>query len=148
MMYFLNYHPWHFFVKDRQSWKVLLEGRCESGLYPIKSLDAASLRHALLSRSTSRDQWHARLGHPSNQIVHSILCLNNISIASESSLPVCNVCQLAKSHQLPYTISLHRSIAPLKLIFSDVWGPAPQSVGGFNIISALLMISVNSLGFI
>jgi hypothetical protein len=129
---FFEYHPWYFFIKDRQSRKALLEGRCESGLYPIKPSDAATLRHALLSRSTSRAQWHARLGHPSSQIVQSILRLNNILFASESSLPVCNACQLAKSHQLPYSSSVHRSIAPLELIFSDVWGPAPQSVGGFK----------------
>src|SRR6185312_13440564 len=29
---FFEYHPWHFSVKDRQSRKSLLEGRCESGL--------------------------------------------------------------------------------------------------------------------
>jgi hypothetical protein len=99
---------------------------------PIKSSDDATLHHALLSRSTSRVQWHVRLGHPSNQIIQSIRHLNNILFPSECSLSVCNVCQLAKSHQLSYTSSLHRSIAPLELIFSDVWGPAPQYVGGFK----------------
>jgi hypothetical protein len=43
---------------------------------------------------------------------------------------VCNICQLAKSHQLPYNNSIHRSASPLELVFSDVWGPAPTSVGG------------------
>jgi hypothetical protein len=42
-----------------------------------------------------------------------------------------NSCQLAKSHQLPYTLSIHRSTKPLQLIFSDVWGPAPVSIGGY-----------------
>jgi hypothetical protein len=129
---FFECHLWHFFVKDQQSRKALLEGRCEPSLYPIKSSDASSLHHALLSHSTSRVQWHARLCHPSNQIVHSILRLNNILFANESSLPICNACQLAKSHQLPYTTSLHHLIAPLELIFFDVWGPAPQSVGDFK----------------
>jgi hypothetical protein len=129
---FFEYHPLHFFVKDRQWRQALLEGRCESGLYPIKPSNAASLHHALLSRSANRAQWHACLGHPSNQTVQSILCLNNILYASESSLPVCNACQLAKSHQLPYSTSLHHSHDPLELIFPDVWGPAPQSVMGFK----------------
>jgi transposase InsO family protein len=60
------------------------------------------------------------------------LHLNKILCPSESSLPVCNACQLAKSHQLPYNNSVHQSTSPLEMIFSDVWGPAPQSVGGFK----------------
>jgi hypothetical protein len=41
---------------------------------------------------------------------------------------VCNACQQAKSHQLPYPISTNRPKAPLELIFSDVWGPACDSI--------------------
>jgi len=36
---------------------------------------------------------------------------------------------MAKSHQLPYPKSTSISSAPLQLVFSDVWGPAPDSVG-------------------
>ena len=34
-----------------------------------------------------------------------------------------------KSHQLPYPKSTSVSRAPLELVFLDVWGPAPTSVG-------------------
>jgi hypothetical protein len=43
---------------------------------------------------------------------------------------VCNACQRAKSHQLPYSKSSSSSSHPLELIYSDVWGYAPKSVGG------------------
>jgi hypothetical protein len=66
------------------------------------------------------------------QIVQSILRLNNILFPRESCIPVCSACQVAKSHQLPYSTLVHQSTAPLQMIFSDVWGPAPQSVGGFK----------------
>ena len=36
---------------------------------------------------------------------------------------------MAKSHQLPYSISNSTSDSPLDLIYSDVWGPAPISAG-------------------
>ena len=36
---------------------------------------------------------------------------------------------MAKSHQLPYSRSTSVSKAPLELIYSDVWGPGPVSVG-------------------
>jgi hypothetical protein len=45
---------------------------------------------------------------------------------------VCDVCQCAKSHQLPFPKSHSVSKAPLKLVFYDVWGPVPSSVGRNN----------------
>ena len=81
-----EYHPWNFSIKDRRSRKSLLDGRCESDLYPIKPFDVDDLKHALVSRSTTHTQWHARLGRPSSQVVKSILRLNNSSCASESPL--------------------------------------------------------------
>jgi histone deacetylase 1/2 len=45
---------------------------------------------------------------------------------------VCDACQKAKSHQLPYPTSTSPSSHPLELVFSDVWGPAPESVGRFK----------------
>jgi histone deacetylase 1/2 len=42
---------------------------------------------------------------------------------------VCDSFQQGKSHQLPYPVSTSVSTTPLQLVFSDVWGPAPTSVG-------------------
>jgi hypothetical protein len=36
---------------------------------------------------------------------------------------------MGKSHQLPYPKSNSVSSKPFELVFSDVWGPAPTSVG-------------------
>jgi histone deacetylase 1/2 len=80
----------------------------------------------------NKEQWHRRLGHPSSQVVQSILRLNNLSFCNNEHANVCNACQLAKSHQIPYSISRHVSTSPLELIYTDVWGPAITSVGGFK----------------
>lgn len=78
-------------------------------------------------------QWHCRLGHPSNSIVQDVLRSNNLPCLLESSdRSVCGPCQLAKSHQLPYVSSIHTSMSPLELAFTDVWGPAHTSVNGFK----------------
>jgi hypothetical protein len=45
---------------------------------------------------------------------------------------MCDPCQQAKSHQLPYPQSTSVSNHPLELVFSDVWGPAPESVGHYK----------------
>jgi hypothetical protein len=129
---FFEYHPWHFSIKDRQSRRSLLDGLCESGLYPIKTQDLPALKHALAARSISYSQWHARLGHPSPQVLWCILHLNKISCSIDRVNSVCDSCQLAKSHQLPYASSVHRSLSPIKLIFSYVWGPVPSSIRGYK----------------
>jgi hypothetical protein len=127
---FFEFHPWYYFIKDRATRKLLLEGKCESDLYPLKPFDVESL---LVGYSAQPDQWHARFGHPSSLIVRCILRLNNLPCLKESSVSsVCNACQLAKSHQLPYNTSIHRTTMPLEIIHSDVWGPAPISVGGYK----------------
>jgi hypothetical protein len=88
---FFEFHPWHFYIKDPMTQQTLLARRSEGGLYPLKPSDVADLKQALVTRSSStRDQWHARLGHPSMQIVQSILHLNNIPCSSVSFMQVCN----------------------------------------------------------
>jgi histone deacetylase 1/2 len=42
---------------------------------------------------------------------------------------VCDPCHQTKSHQGPYPVSTSVSTVPLEQVFSDVWGPAPASVG-------------------
>jgi hypothetical protein len=32
---FFEFHPWYFLIKDRATRNLLMEGKCESGLYPI-----------------------------------------------------------------------------------------------------------------
>jgi hypothetical protein len=130
---FFEFHPWYYFIKGRAARKLLLEGKCENGLYPLKPSDVESLHQAFVGYSTQPDQWHARFGHPSSHIVRSILRLNNLPCLKESSVSsVCNACQLAKSHQLPYNTSIHCTTMPLEIIHSDVWGPTPISVGGYK----------------
>jgi hypothetical protein len=60
----------------------------------LKPFDIDVLKHAQVSRTMSRTDWHARLGHPASSIVRSILHLNNISCSNESIPSVCNVCHV------------------------------------------------------
>lgn len=81
----------------------------------------------------SSSLWHDRLGHASFSLVERLLRNNKLSYVRErSSETICDSCQKAKSHQLPYPISTSVSTKPLQLIFSDVWGPTPSSVGRYT----------------
>jgi hypothetical protein len=54
---------------------------------------------------------------------------NNIPYSLEINSYICDPCQQAKSHQLPYTTSTSVPSVLLEQVFSYVWGPAPAYVG-------------------
>ena len=92
-------------------------------------------KHVLSVTSPSLDRWHRRLGHPSSIIVSKIISQNKLPCVSLSNNElVCDACQKGMSHQLPYPKSISESKFPLELIFSDVWGPAIETVGRKKIL--------------
>jgi histone deacetylase 1/2 len=130
---FLEFHPNHFSIKEQATRKTLLRGRCEGGLYPLKSSSCKSSTNKQVFSTAVKPSvslWHHRLGHPSTNIVKQVLSHHNLPFVSESNKTiVCDACQQGKSHQLPYSRSTSTSAGPLNLVHSDVWGPAPSSVG-------------------
>jgi hypothetical protein len=129
---FIGFHHFLFLIKDQVTKKIIHRGRCVGGLYPlISSMESSSSKkHAFVATKPSQSRWHSRLGHPSFVIVRHIVSKNKLPCVKDSSHElVCDPCQQAKSHQLPYPISTSVSTVPLQLVFSDVWGPAPTSVG-------------------
>jgi histone deacetylase 1/2 len=132
---FIEFHKHFFLVKDKGTRRILLRGRSQGGLYPLPFSRASpsSTRHASSSVRIKSSQWHQRLGHPSKNVVSSIVRNNGLVCLSSDNTPlVCDACQRAKSHQLPYHLSSHVSTMPLELIHSDVWGPARASSGGYK----------------
>jgi hypothetical protein len=107
----------------------MFRGPCHGGLYPLVPSAMESSKHAFITIKPSSSTWHHCLGHPSSFIVQQVLRKNNLPYTPEINSYVCDPCQQAKSHQLPYPISTSVSTVPLEQVFSDVWGPAPASVG-------------------
>ena len=126
---FLEFHPSFFCIKDRDPKKVLLRGPCREGLYPLPS----SIMQAQVAVKPSSTRWHNHLGHPASSIVQRVVSQNKLPCLSDPNKElVCDACQKGKHHQLPYPKSVSKSHVPLELVFSDVWGPAPDSVGRKN----------------
>ena len=133
-----------FVVKDQASKKALLQGNLNYGLYKLSS-SAPSRRYqdpddnklagrtslttevpcmsSTLQLSNKADLWHFRLGHPAHKIVNKVL--SACSLPPEHWASVCEPCQMAKSHRLPFTLSESRASQPFALVHSDLWGPAP-----------------------
>jgi hypothetical protein len=129
---FMELHPHSFYLKDRISKRVLLQGRSRGGMYPIPIRSwSSSSPVALAATRVTPEVWHRRLGHPSQAIFSSVL--NKLGVKGQShDSSVCSACQQAKSHQLPFNDSTRVSTEPLELVHSDVWGLAIKSVNGYQ----------------
>jgi histone deacetylase 1/2 len=80
----------------------------------------------------SVDVWHRRLDHTSSRVL-SLLASNKKVVSTSHRLNFqCQACPLGKSFCLPLGLTGHKMSAPLELVFSDIWGPAPMlSSDGF-----------------
>ena len=132
---FIEYHPFFFLIKDQATRRTLFKGPCVDGLYPlVPSSTGSSSKQAFVTIKPSSSTWHRRLGHPSSFVVQQILRKHKLLHSPEINPYICDPCQLAKSHQLPYHVSTSVSTVPLEQVFYDVWGPAPASVGNIYIM--------------
>ncbi|KAG8492864.1 hypothetical protein CXB51_010176 [Gossypium anomalum] len=80
---FIEFHPFHYFVKDIKTGNILLVGPIHNGLYQFDLLDTQSCNATLASSATVYitslelpgsnvslfDLWHKRFGHPYNKTV-------------------------------------------------------------------------------
>ena len=107
----------------------MFKGPCHGGLYPLVPVSTGSFKHAFITIKPSSSTWHRRLVHPSSFVVQEVLREHELSYTLEISPYICDSCQLAKSHLLPYPVSTSVSTIPLEKVSSDVWGPGPASIG-------------------
>ena len=131
---FVEFHPDFFCIKDQATRKIIHQSRSRGGLYPLdlSTSSGGVTKQAWAAHKPTVSRWHSRFGHPSHPIVQKILSLNKLPSISDNSESICNSCQMAKSHQSPYSMSHSISESPLDLIYSDVWGPTPTSAGRYN----------------
>ncbi|KAJ9554025.1 hypothetical protein OSB04_018070 [Centaurea solstitialis] len=117
----------HFYIQDRTTRKVLAQGICDRGLYVPSTAPQACLASSRSTSHASFELWHSRLGHVS---FSTILLLNkegHLSVTSILPKPIiCNSCQLAKSHRLPFIPNEKRASRVLDLIHCDLWGHRPN----------------------
>jgi histone deacetylase 1/2 len=128
-----------FTVKENQTDQTLLHGQVDNGLFPING--GFGLPHriqglaAKIGERTTAEQWHSRLGHPSQAVLQSLARSNHISLSSKdnkttNNTSFCSTCPLGKSKKLPFPNSTHQSNSPLSLVHSDVWTSPVSSISG------------------
>ncbi|KAJ9567598.1 hypothetical protein OSB04_003564 [Centaurea solstitialis] len=67
---------------------------------------------------TSPSLWHNRLGHPGDQVLHSLVSSHLISSVSKITSGVCHSCQLGKHNALSFGLSFSQSTMPFEIIHS------------------------------
>jgi len=124
---YFEFHPFHFLMKDRATGKTLLRGRSDRGLYSFPSFPAfnnSPQPAAMVGERTSVSGWHSRLGHPAFRVLRPLLYKFQLPFLPNKDPPTCAACFSSKSHQQPFSHSHTRSLGPLDLVYTDVWGPS------------------------
>ncbi|KAI0494727.1 hypothetical protein KFK09_024870 [Dendrobium nobile] len=120
----IMFEPNGFILKDLTTQQILLKGPCKNGLYPICIPEAESPHSALYTSKRSPSIWHARLGHPNQQLFNRIAGCNPELRINKTNV-TCHSCHMNKGHKLSFEHSTNREQSALALIHSDLWGPAP-----------------------
>ncbi|BBH03567.1 hypothetical protein Prudu_014481 [Prunus dulcis] len=142
---------------DRVTKTILLKGRSNNGLYPIPSAVSShclSKKVALLGQHVKSSIWHHRLGHPTNEVVQSMLKASGLQCANDSSNlnPLCSACLQGKMHRLPFPVRHSRSEIPFHT-FIVTYGVLPitnllKSDGGGEFLSKVFTDFLASKGIV
>lgn len=145
------YHS-SFASQDKACKAILHKGYHANGLYYFTSsphalpLTPSTTAAFSTGSSPSAELWHKRLGHPSFSKLQTLK--SHLSISLHRDPLSCIDCSVSKCHRLPFKLSNSTVNNPLSLIHSDVWGPFHGSSLVTNFMCCLLMILVDSHGFI
>ncbi|GKB56175.1 putative RNA-directed DNA polymerase, partial [Tanacetum coccineum] len=104
---------------------ITTQGILCGGLYILPNPSTSSTSFipspTIITSTTKSSMWHARLGHPSTQVLKNI---KQLSASETKDLATsCNICPLAKHHALPFVPSLSNATSKFELVHMDVWGP-------------------------
>ena len=120
---FFEFHDRFFLIKD-YSGKILHHGTFKDGLCSLSNLSDTLPPHAFTVVRASYQIWHNWLSHASFPVLQKSISAFTLPVANKRLL-VCSNCQIARSSQLSFKTSNHKSINPLDIVHTDVWGPAP-----------------------
>lgn len=132
---FFEFLSFHYLVKDIKTQEILLRDRTHEGLYQfspvLSSVSMGSVRGAELSLHNTElgtkynlfELWHRLLGHPSSNVVSSVLKTCNVVVNTNKLQHVSSACQQGKSHKLPFVASTTMYSHPFDLVVFDLLGP-------------------------
>ncbi|TQE07262.1 hypothetical protein C1H46_007084 [Malus baccata] len=116
---------------DKATKIILMRGKSNGGLYHIpKQLFFKynqlwqSTPKVFLGQLIKASLWHHRLGHPTNEVLHSMLSHSQITYKSYINKHVCSFCLKGKMSRQVFESRTLGFIKPFEIISNDVWGPS------------------------
>ena len=119
--------------KDIRTRKTIGYGTRRGKLYYLDLMPASSNQLAQVFSTNTLDKlqsskiwlWHRRLGHAFFGYLQKLFPQFFLQLTVSDFK--CDICEVAKSHRVPFPISMNKSLVPFIVIHSDVWGPANTS---------------------
>ncbi|GKD60951.1 ribonuclease H-like domain-containing protein [Tanacetum coccineum] len=121
------------YIQDLDKGINLGTGSESGGLYLFDDTKNKSLGNVntVMAFNVSKDLWHSRLGHPTDQVLNVLK--NDLNLSKNTSVSVCETCHRAKKTREPFPLSNHKSKKPGELVYLDLWGPyRVSSIEGFK----------------
>lgn len=124
-----DFFAYHCVFQELLTGKTIGYAREHEGLYYLDSNNFSSniprivtCNTVSLPRISTLELWHQRLGHPSFHYMSKMF--PDIFPNKDVSQFMCDTCEIAKHHRLPFPCTPYRASHPFKIIHSDLWGPS------------------------
>ncbi|XP_073270356.1 uncharacterized protein [Primulina huaijiensis] len=105
-----------FVIQDLSLKKMIGKGRRVENLYVLEATKASEFP----TNTVSVQEWHNRLGHPSNNILECLQSRLNCQKVNFDNVKPCYICPLAKQRRLSFVSNHHMSASPFDLIHCDI----------------------------
>ncbi|XP_071695532.1 uncharacterized protein [Rutidosis leptorrhynchoides] len=118
---------------DLKDLKIKGTGKQDGGLYVFDDTHDSSFTasNCVSNCYASCKLWHARLGHPSDQVLNVLK--TKLSLKGDLNTEPCEICHKAKQTRLPFPLSEQKTTSLGDLVHLDLWGPFKiQSKEGFK----------------
>ncbi|KAI3680226.1 hypothetical protein L2E82_50551 [Cichorium intybus] len=112
----ITFFPDFFVIQGLRTRDLIGTGKCTGGLYRMGAMQEDRKAMAV----TTSNQWHKRLGHPSNGKMSHISIFKVTSHNSNEDF--CDSCLRAKLTRLPFQTSTIKTNDCFDMIHCDIWG--------------------------
>nr|GEW70682.1 ribonuclease H-like domain-containing protein [Tanacetum cinerariifolium] len=122
--YFVGFDESKCYIQDLRLGKIVKTGSETAGLYMFDCANNGKTFAGLCNYGivcfVSKELWHCRLGHPTDQVL-SVLS-DQTSFKTGHHVSACDICHKVKHTREFFSLSDHKAVKLGELIHLDVWG--------------------------
>ncbi|RDY09226.1 hypothetical protein CR513_06435, partial [Mucuna pruriens] len=137
--YTINIFRSHCVIQELTTWRTIGVVKEQGGLYYLQHTkvgnntnkeDLPSSQRATSETWATSQIWlyHKHLGHPLFGLLKTMF--SHLLTKDPVESFKCDICQFSKHHRATFSPSNNKSLEPFDLIYSNVWGPTSNSIGG------------------